>query len=204
MKIVANRQLRIRTCIVVCELCPWPISAARIQYPLGQPSRFQKVIKLKKVLFVCMGNICRSPAGEGVLQSILARENLQDEIFVDSAGTIGYHAGKPADARMRQAAERRGYNLTSRARQVNRDDCETFHLIVAMDRDNLRYCHQLAPDHKGKMKLLSEFLVGDWPEEVPDPYYGGDAGFEKVLDMIEAACPRIILELQNGGASGDA
>ncbi|NNE38685.1 MAG: low molecular weight phosphotyrosine protein phosphatase [Gammaproteobacteria bacterium] len=145
-----------------------------------------------KILFVCMGNICRSPAAEGVFRSYIeARDN--DQIMIDSAGTLGYHAGDLPDQRMRAAANRRGYNLDSRARQVNKQDITDFDLIVAMDHDNYFYLTGLAGEEAEHIKLLGHFLISDDVRidevtPVPDPYYGGDSGFEKVLDMIESAC----------------
>ena len=150
---------------------------------------------VKSVLFVCMGNICRSPTGEGVMLSLLEQRDLQSKVMVDSAGTIGYHAGNRADQRMRAAAEQRGYDLQSRARQITRSDLESFDLVIAMDRDNLQDIRALHPNPTATVKLLSDFLDDSWPEDVPDPYYGGRQGFEFVLDMIEAACPQVIEEL---------
>ncbi len=154
--------------------------------------------KTNSVLFVCMGNICRSPTGEGVLQHLVDIRNLRDRIKIDSAGTIGYHTGKPADARMREAAKKRGYDLLSRARQVTRADLESFQLVIAMDTDNYDDVCSLHPDPPAQIKMLSDFLDHTWPRNVPDPYYGGTEGFEYVLDMIEAACPAILDELLNG------
>lgn len=151
----------------------------------------------RRVLFVCMGNICRSPMGEGVMQKVVADQGLSDRVHVDSAGTISFHAGEPADGRMQQAASARGYELDSRARQIVADDLDTFDLIIAMDRENLAGIRRL--DNSGnrhhKIKLLSAYLEGEWDIDVPDPYYGGDSGFEYVMDMIEAACPVILDEL---------
>lgn len=145
------------------------------------------------MLFVCMGNICRSPAGEGVLQHLLAERGRTEQIFVDSAGTHAYHVGKPADSRMIRAAAARGYRLTSRARQVEAADFERFDLILAMDRDNLAILEQLAGDgRRSHLRLLSSFLPDSFPTDVPDPYYGGAKGFETVLDMLEFACPEIL------------
>ena len=144
------------------------------------------------VLFVCLGNICRSPTGEGVLQHLLESRGLEDQIRVDSAGTIGYHDGAPADSRMQAAAERRGYELLSRSRKILADDLENFDLVIAMDRENLADIQRLSESPSATIKLLSDFLGDDWPSDVPDPYYGGDEGFEYVMDMIEAACPSII------------
>ncbi len=144
----------------------------------------------KKVLFVCLGNICRSPAAEGVMQAIVERAAV--DVQVDSAGTSSFHIGEPADKRMRAAAAKRGYELTSRSRMVTRRDFSEFDLIVAMDRNNFRELSILAGSTHRKLVLLSDFLEGDWPRDVPDPYYGADDGFETVLDMLEAACPKIL------------
>ncbi len=160
----------------------------------------------KSVIFVCMGNICRSPAGEGVMRAMADRAGLGDRMTIDSAGTIGYHAGNRADDRMRAAAARRGYDLTSIARQVTPEDVETFDLVIAMDRDNLEDLERLAGGERDHIRMLGSFLEGhgrDDVPDVPDPYYGGEAGFERVLDMIEAACGAIIEHLESGNGRGD-
>ena len=148
------------------------------------------------VLFVCMGNICRSPAAEGVFRHYVERQGAAEDIYIDSAGTIDYHSGNPADPRMRAAASRRGYKLTSISRQVILEDMDEFDLIVAMDRDNLWYLEDLAGGPQPHIRLLGSFLPERQGEpghvpDVPDPYYGGTQGFEDVLDMIERACPGI-------------
>ena len=144
------------------------------------------------ILFVCLGNICRSPAAEGLLQhSIDAREE-KGSIEIDSAGTIGYHTGKPADPRMRSAALNRGVQILSKSRKITAQDLHSFDLVIAMDRENLADIKRMTPEPTAKLRLLSDFLGDEWPTDVPDPYYGGDEGFEYVLDMIEAACPSII------------
>ncbi len=147
------------------------------------------------VLFVCLGNICRSPAAEGVMVKLLADRDLSEVIHVDSAGTSNYHSGQLADPRMRAAASKRGYDLTSKARSFERQDLHRFDLIIAMDRENYRQVHCFASDDAKNVHLMSEFLDSNWPRDVPDPYYGTDDGFEFVLDMIEAACPRILESL---------
>lgn len=162
----------------------------------------------KSVLFVCMGNICRSPTGEGVLRALVERRGLTDRITIDSAGTLGYHTGKPADTRMIRAAARRGITLESRARQVIREDLSAFDLIVAMDRANYDDLWALGPSEteRARVRMLGEFLPGqvglaagpNGAADVPDPYYGGPGGFEKVLDMIQSACPAILDELLGG------
>lgn len=147
------------------------------------------------VLFVCMGNICRSPAGEGVFKQYVEEQNCADDFFIDSAGTIGYHEGKPADARMREAAERRAYNLTSTSRKFSYGDFEEFDLIIAMDRDNLDDIRSMTHQPHEHIYLLGSFLPGKNQHnapDVPDPYYGGEEGFDTVLDMIEQACPNIL------------
>ena len=148
------------------------------------------------VLFVCMGNICRSPAGEGVFRHYVDNSGHKDRIFVDSAGTISYHAGNQADYRMREAASRRGYSLDSIARQVTQGDISEFDLIVPMDHDNLYDLERMAGGPRPHIRLLGSFLEGITDNHsappVPDPYYGGEQGFEKVLNMIEAACPSML------------
>ena len=140
------------------------------------------------VLFVCMGNICRSPTAEGVFRHVVSSADLDDQIRVDSAGTHAYHTGSPADRRASAAAERRGYSLAdTRARPVVDSDFDEFDYIIAMDLDNVDALQNRADDiHHSKIKLMLDFTSG--PEtEVPDPYYGGSAGFEKVLDLVEDA-----------------
>ena len=143
-----------------------------------------------------MGNICRSPAAEGVFRYYVNQQGAAEDFYIDSAGTIDYHSGNPADPRMREAAARRGYTLTSVSRQVTPEDLEEFDLIVAMDRDNLAELQYLAGGSPNNVRLLGSFLPEHQgpPEQalqVPDPYYGGSQGFEVVLDMLERACPGI-------------
>lgn len=152
-----------------------------------------------RILFVCMGNICRSPAGECVFRHFVRAAGKAAAIDVDSAGTIGYHTGEPPDARMIDAARRRGYKMTGAARQVRREDFDEFDVIIAMDRQNLRDLRAQAPtpEKAAKLHLLTEFqpAAGSRVDDVPDPYYGGPEGFETVLDMIEAACPALLAHL---------
>ena len=135
-----------------------------------------------------MGNICRSPTAEGVFRRLVAEAELDDLFDIDSAGTHAYHVGEPPDRRAQEAATRRGFSLTDiRARRVAADDFERFHYIIAMDQDNLVMLREQAdPAHREKIRLFLEF--GSGPEiEVPDPYYGGAMGFERVLDLVEDA-----------------
>jgi len=140
------------------------------------------------VLFVCMGNICRSPTAEGVFRHHVESAGLADTVEIDSAGTHAYHVGEPPDRRARAAAERRGMSLEGiRARRVSETDFERFDYIMAMDEDNLSRLRREAPDeHKAELRLFLEFSAGA-ETEVPDPYYGGTAGFERVLDLVDDA-----------------
>ena len=151
-----------------------------------------------KILFVCLGNICRSPTAEGVFRAVAARDAPDLTIEVDSAGTAGYHIGEPPDARTRQAASRRGYDLSAlRARIVEPRDFENFDLILAMDRENLGVLHHRAPAHaRERVRLFLEFAPEATVTEVPDPYYGGPNGFEEVLDLVEAATHGLLQHLR--------
>lgn len=149
------------------------------------------------VLFVCMGNICRSPTAEGVTRVLAERLGVADRFEFDSAGTHDYHIGKAPDQRASQAAAGRGYDLSAlRARQVERDDFVRFDRVLAMDRDNLELLRQSCPtEHLGKLGLFLEFAMGCAVEEVPDPYYGGPEGFEHVLDLVEDAAAGLLGQL---------
>jgi protein-tyrosine phosphatase len=151
-----------------------------------------------RVLFVCLGNICRSPTAEAVLRVLAAREAPELDLEVDSAGTSDYHLGQPPDPRTREAAHRRGYDLAAlRARRVGPDDFEHFDLILAMDRENLRVLRRRAPAaaHE-RLRLFLEFAPQGGTEDVPDPYYGGPNGFEEVLDLVETATRGLIAHLR--------
>lgn len=149
----------------------------------------------KRVLFVCMGNICRSPAGEAVMKRFA--EEFRVPVDVDSAGTHAYHVGERADSRMRDAAETRGYELTSIARKVTHEDLSTeqFDLVLAMDSDNHAILTEMANGIAPHIRLFSDYLDEEWPKDVPDPYYGDEEGFDEVLDMLEAGCPLILQTL---------
>ena len=149
------------------------------------------------ILFVCLGNICRSPMAEGVFKKILFREGLSDQFQIDSAGLIGYHQGELPDSRMRAHASRRGYNLTHRSRQVTIADFEKFDLIIGMDSQNIRGLKNIAntPEQEAKIRRMTDFCVQMQATEVPDPYYGGAAGFEYVIDLLEDACEGLMKEI---------
>ena len=146
---------------------------------------------LKKVLFVCLGNICRSPAAEGIFQKKIKDRGLEKSFVVDSAGTGGWHVGNLADSRMRKAASARGINLESRSRQIKQIDLYDFDIILVMDKDNLEAVKLLIPDEldllNSKVKLILSYSKNTNLNEVPDPYYGGPNGFDKVLDLLNDA-----------------
>jgi protein-tyrosine phosphatase len=148
-----------------------------------------RIVKETRVLFVCLGNICRSPTAEGVFRELVNQKGVADQISIDSAGTGDWHIGRPADVRAAQAALSRGYDLSSlRARQAIADDFRQFDYVLAMDESNLNNLRQLAPvDFQGYLGLFLDFSQQDEYTEVPDPYYGGEQGFELVLDLIEDA-----------------
>ena len=143
----------------------------------------------KSILFVCLGNICRSPAAEALFIDFIKQKGLIDEFIVDSAGTGSWHIGKKADLRMRIAAERRNINILSRARQINTKDFEKFHYILAMDDSNFENINDLkeraSSNHRASIKKIQDFRQIFKEKEVPDPYFGGDEGFDHVLDILE-------------------
>ena len=150
-----------------------------------------------RVLFVCLGNICRSPTAEGVLRQKLHEAGLADQVEVASAGTGDWHVGKAPDKRSQAAAKLRGYDLSAqRAQQVTRADFATYDLILAMDNSNLRHLKALQPANgKAELDLFLRRFQSE-VDEVPDPYYDGDQGFEQVLDLIERASDLLVIELQ--------
>ncbi|UCF77147.1 MAG: low molecular weight phosphotyrosine protein phosphatase [Betaproteobacteria bacterium] len=151
-----------------------------------------------RVLFVCMGNICRSPMAEGVFKRRVAEAGLSDHIASDSAGTHDYHVGEPPDPRAQRAVERRGYDISGlRGRQVTRRDFNEFDYVLAMDEVNFRLLANLCPPEQAhKLKLFMEFHADEAVREVPDPYYGGVQGFETVLDMVEEAAQALLSHLE--------
>lgn len=154
----------------------------------------------KKVLFVCLGNICRSPLAETVFRSYVAKAGLADVIEIDSAGLYHGHAGELADPRMRQHAQRRGYEITHRARRVGYEDFFEYDYIIGMDEQNRQGLKSLAPTKASSEKIS---LLMDWVEQplmnyVPDPYYGGAEGFEQVIDLVESAMAPLLEAIQRG------
>ena len=154
-------------------------------------------MKKTRILFCCMGNICRSPTAEGVVRSLAQRSGAAAHFEFDSAGTHGYHVGAAPDMRAMAAAQKRGYDLSSlRARQVNDFDFSSFDHILAMDRDNLALLRKACPQqYLDKLDLFLSYACKTDVTEVPDPYYGGPDGFERVLDLIEDAADGLLQEL---------
>ena len=156
---------------------------------------------VKKILFVCLGNICRSPAAEGVFKQKIKDRDLEKLFVVDSAGTGGWHVGNLADPRMRETALSRGIELTSRSRKIEESDLYEFDHILVMDNDNLEAVKSLIKDNKNplnsKIKLILGYSKNSQLEEVPDPYYGGQNGFDKVIDLLDDAMDGLIDSLMD-------
>ncbi|HEX8119768.1 MAG TPA: low molecular weight protein-tyrosine-phosphatase [Solirubrobacteraceae bacterium] len=146
-----------------------------------------------RLLFVCLGNICRSPTAEGVMRHLVREAGLEDRIEIDSAGTGGWHVGAPPDERATEAARRRGIAVEGAARRFDPADFDRFDLILAMDRENLRDLRALAPDEEAAAKVR---LLRGRDLDVPDPYYGGPDGFDEVLDQVEEACRALLEEIR--------
>jgi protein-tyrosine phosphatase len=157
-----------------------------------------------RLLFVCMGNICRSPTAEAVMRNLIAEESLEDQVEIDSAGTGGWHVGEPPDRRSTAAAKARGIVMEGAARQVTPADFEAFDLLLAADAENVGALRGVAPDDDAaaKIHLLREYdpySVATGDLAIPDPYYGGPDGFEDVLDLIDAACRGLLETLRTEG-----
>ena len=157
--------------------------------------------KVKKILFVCLGNICRSPAAEGVFKQKIKERGLENLFVVDSAGTGGWHVGNLSDPRMRKTALSRGIELTSRSRQIEESDLFKFDQILVMDKDNLEAVKSLTKDHSNsvnsKIRLMLSYSKNSQLAEVPDPYYGGQNGFDEVLDLLDDAMDGLIDSLMD-------
>ena len=156
---------------------------------------------VKKILFVCLGNICRSPAAEGIFNQKIKERDVENFFVVDSAGTGSWHVGNLPDQRMLATALSRGIKLNSRSRQIEENDLYEFDQILVMDKDNLEAVKSLTKDHKNplnsKIKLILSYAKNFQLEEVPDPYYGGQNGFEKVLDLLDDAMDGLIDSLMD-------
>ena len=147
-----------------------------------------------RLLFVCMGNICRSPAAEAVMRRLVEADGLAKRIECDSTGTISFHTGNPPDPRMHEAAARRGIRTGGQARQILADDYRSFDMILTMDDENLVNVRNMAPAgaHTAEVRPFCDFVTGTGATEVPDPYYGGPQGFETVLDLLEDGCASLL------------
>jgi protein-tyrosine phosphatase len=155
-----------------------------------------------KLLFVCLGNICRSPTAEGVMRSLIAEAGMESRVLVDSAGTGAWHVGSAPDGRATAAAAEQGVTLSGQARKIAPEDFDSFDLILAMDGSNLRDLQTLAPgeEDRAKVRLLREFdpaSAGEPDLDVPDPYYGGEDGFGTVYRLIDAACRGLLAEIRD-------
>lgn len=152
-----------------------------------------------KLLFVCLGNICRSPSAENIMNHLVAARGLEDRIICDSAGTSAYHIGEPPDRRMTAAAAKRGIELKGRARQFQKQDFEAFDLILAMDKDNYENICYLdrSGQYRDKVKLMCDFCLEFSDREVPDPYYGGAEGFNYVIDLLLDACGGLLKQIES-------
>jgi protein-tyrosine phosphatase len=150
-----------------------------------------------RVLFVCMGNICRSPIAQGVFEDLVRREGLEGEISIDSAGTHSYHIGQAPDPRAQESARRRGLNLGSqRARRIEPEDCERFDYVLTMDEENYRVVAALCRRGSAVVRPFLDFAAGSPETEVPDPFYGGPEGFEHVMDLVEAASEGLLEDIR--------
>jgi protein-tyrosine phosphatase len=157
-----------------------------------------------RILFVCLGNICRSPLAESVFRHLVRARGVEDRFEIDSAGTSGYHAGDPPDARSVATARLRGVEVAGRSRQMLAADLERFDYVVAMDRENLRAVQRLARGGAGaaRVHLLREWDPESGSADVPDPYYGGARGFEEVHDIVERSCAALLDEILSARSSG--
>lgn len=151
-----------------------------------------------RILFICLGNICRSSAAQTIMQHLVDEEGLGEAIELDSAGILSYHQGEPADPRMRAHAARRGYNITHLSRPVTADDFRRFDLILGMDDSNIDDLMERCPDVENQRKIgrMTDYCRLKQADHVPDPYYGGAQGFENVLDLLEDACAGLMEELK--------
>ena len=155
-------------------------------------------MKIKRILFVCLGNICRSPAAEAIFKKMA--DDIKLEVEVDSAGTSAWHAGERADARMRKHARERGYNITSLSRAFDeKTDFDNFDMVIAMDDSNYHTLKDMARTSDEELKIIrmGEFIIKSGYDYIPDPYYGGDAGFELVIDLLEKGSAALLKQLKD-------
>ncbi|MGL4364779.1 MAG: low molecular weight protein-tyrosine-phosphatase [Bacteroidales bacterium] len=150
-----------------------------------------------KILFVCLGNICRSPMAEAIFEKMIHEQGVSEQFTLDSAGLHGYHEGERADSRMRQHAQKRGYEITHRSRPVVMADFERFDLIIGMDDQNMQALQKLAcsKTEAAKLRRMTDYCQDLRANEVPDPYYGGEEGFERVIDILEDACRGLLISI---------
>lgn len=153
----------------------------------------------KKILFVCLGNICRSPAAEEVMRSFVEKEGLSSLFYIDSAGLTSFHRGEMPDRRMRDHASKRGYSLTHLSRPLIIEDFYNFDMIFGMDKQNMKSLYKMAPETSVENKIyrLTDFCVKYKADDIPDPYYGGPEGFDYVMDLLEDVCNGLISYLKN-------
>lgn len=159
----------------------------------------KKTMSKTSILFVCLGNICRSPMAEGIFLKLLEREKISENFHIDSAGLISVHQGEMADSRIRMHASKRNYTLTHRSRPVTKADFDRFDMIIGMDEDNIAGLKRLASSRKDEEKIhrMTDFCQHFTDNHVPDPYYGGDKGFEHVIDLLEDACEGLLMKVKN-------
>ena len=151
-----------------------------------------------QILFVCLGNICRSPTAEVIMNQLIEKSGLQEKIICDSAGTSDYHAGEKADHRMRKCASKRGYHITSLSRPIDSQDFTQFDYIITMDDSNFKNVQNLAPipQHRKKILKMADYCKIKNCSFIPDPYSGGEKGFFQVIDLLEEACSNLLKELK--------
>jgi protein-tyrosine-phosphatase len=181
---------------------PGYLAIWRLKYRYSTGTRFtgrdpqEKALDMvQSVLFVCMGNICRSPTAEGIFRKLVSDAGRDSEFSIDSAGTIGYHTGDQADRRMRAAATGRGYELNSLARRIAAADFDHFDWIVTMDEDNFREVSGMDPGSRARVVRMCDYCEVHDVAEVPDPYYGGEDGFQTVIDILEDACGNFLRQV---------
>lgn len=156
-----------------------------------------------RVLFVCLGNICRSPLAQGVFEELVRREGLADEVFVDSAGTGAWHVGDPPDERATESARRRGLDISAqKARRISPEDFDSFDYILTMDEENYRKVSSLGSG-RAEVRPFLDYAKDSSETEVPDPYFGGERGFERVLDLVEEAAAGLLAEIVTGVGRGE-